>query len=97
MTGRGSWSYSRWHVGPTCQHEKAVEKSRVPNIWLFIISFSNKLFLKENIIGGIFDILHWASWADYIGYIGLTPYVDTQCGTIPIYSNIPPAVTIGAL
>ena len=45
--------------------------------------------MKENIIGGIFDILHWASWADYIGYIGLTPYVDTQCGTISIYSNIP--------
>ena len=43
--------------------------------------------MMENIIGGIFDILHWASWADYIGYIGLTPYVDTQCGTIPIYSN----------
>ena len=43
--------------------------------------------MNENIIGGIFDILHWASWADYIGYIGLTPYVDTQCGTIPIYSN----------
>jgi hypothetical protein len=31
--------------------------------------------------------LHWASWADYIGYIGLTPHVGTQCGTIPIYSN----------
>jgi len=44
--------------------------------------------MKENIIGGIFDILHWASWADYIGYIGLTTYVDTQCGTIPIYSNM---------
>ena len=38
--------------------------------------------LKENIIGGIFYILHWASWTDYIGYIGLTPYVSTQCGTI---------------
>jgi hypothetical protein len=46
--------------------------------------------MKEIIIGGIFDILHWASWADYIGYIGLTPHVDTQCGTIHIYSNIPP-------
>jgi len=44
--------------------------------------------MKENIIGGIFDILHWASWADYIGYIGLTPYVGTQYGTIPIYSNM---------
>jgi len=46
------------------------------------------LWMKENIIGGIFDILHWASWADYIGYIALTPYVGTQYGTIPIYSNI---------
>jgi hypothetical protein len=43
--------------------------------------------MKENIIGGILDILHWALWADYIGYIGLTPHVGTQCGTIPIYSN----------
>ena len=43
--------------------------------------------MKENIIGGIFDILHWALWADYIGYIRLTLYVDTQCGTITIYSN----------
>jgi len=38
-------------------------------------------------MGGIFDILHRASWADYIGYIRLTPYVGTQYGTIPIYSN----------
>jgi hypothetical protein len=44
--------------------------------------------IKENIIGGILDVLHWVSWADYIGYIGLTPHVGTQCGTIPIYSNI---------
>jgi hypothetical protein len=36
------------------------------------------------------DVLHWASWADYIEYIGLTPHVGRQCGTIPIYSNIPP-------
>jgi hypothetical protein len=43
--------------------------------------------MKENIIGGIIDILHWASWADYIGYIGLTPHVGKQCGIIPIYSN----------
>jgi hypothetical protein len=43
--------------------------------------------MKENIIGGIFDVLHWASWADYIRYIGLTPRVGTQCDTIPIYSN----------
>jgi len=43
--------------------------------------------MQENIIGGIFDILHWASLANYIGYIGLTPYVGTQYGTIPIYSN----------
>jgi hypothetical protein len=34
--------------------------------------------VKENIIGRIFDILHWASWADYIVYIGLTPYVGTH-------------------
>ena len=47
-------------------------------------------FLKENIIGGDCVVLHWASWADYIGYTGLTPHVGTQCGTIPIYSNIPP-------
>jgi hypothetical protein len=33
------------------------------------------LLVKENIIGEIFYILHWASWADYIGYIALTPYV----------------------
>jgi hypothetical protein len=45
--------------------------------------------VKKNIIGGILDVLHWASWADYIGYIGLTPHMGTQCGTIPIYSNIP--------
>jgi hypothetical protein len=37
--------------------------------------------VKENIIGGILDVLHWASWADYIGYIGLTPHVGTQCGS----------------
>jgi len=43
---------------------------------------------KRNRIGGIF-VLHWASWADYIGYIGLTPHVGRQCGIIPIYSNIP--------
>ena len=44
--------------------------------------------VKENRIGGILvDVLHWASWADYIVYIGLTPHVDRQCGTIPIYSN----------
>jgi len=43
--------------------------------------------MKENIIGGILDVLHWASWADYIEYIGLTHHVGTQCGTIPIYSN----------
>jgi len=47
------------------------------------------LLVKENIIGEIFYILHWASWADYIGYIALTPYVGTQYGTIPMYSNIP--------
>ena len=35
----------------------------------------------------IWDILHWVSWADYIGYIGLTLHVGTQCGIIPIYSN----------
>jgi len=35
--------------------------------------------VKENIIGGILDMLHWVSWADYIRYIGLTPYVGTQC------------------
>ena len=53
--------------------------------------------MKENIIGGIFGIMHSASWADYIGYIGLTPYMDTQCRTILIYSNIPPpAVIVGA-
>ena len=45
--------------------------------------------MKENIIGGILDVLHWASWVDYIGYTGLTPHVGTQWGTIPIYSNIP--------
>jgi len=43
--------------------------------------------MKENIIGVLLDILHWASCVDYIGYIGLTSYVGTQCGTIPIYSN----------
>jgi len=52
--------------------------------------------VKENIIGGILDVLHWASWVDYIGYTGLTPHVGTQWGTIPIYSNIH-AVTAGAL
>ena len=31
--------------------------------------------------------MHWASWADYIEYIGLTPHVVRQCGTIPSYSN----------
>ena len=41
---------------------------------------------KRNRIGGIF-VLHWASWADYIGYIGLTPHVGRQCSTIPVYSN----------
>jgi hypothetical protein len=43
--------------------------------------------MKENIISEILDVLHWVSWADYIGYIGLTPHVGTKCGTIPIYSN----------
>ena len=43
--------------------------------------------MKENRIGGILVVLHWASWTDYIGYIGLTPHVGRQCGTIPIYSN----------
>jgi len=43
--------------------------------------------MKENIIDEIFDILHSASWVDYIEYIELTPYVGTQYGTIPIYSN----------
>ena len=43
--------------------------------------------LKENIIGGDCVVLHWASWADYIEYIGLTPHIVRQCGTIPSYSN----------
>jgi hypothetical protein len=43
--------------------------------------------MEENRIGGILDVLHWTSLADYIGYIGLTPHVRRQCGTIPIYSN----------
>ena len=44
--------------------------------------------VKENRIGGILvDVLHWASWADYIEYIGLTPHVVRQCGIIPSYSN----------
>jgi hypothetical protein len=43
--------------------------------------------MKDNIIDGILNVLYWASWADYIGYIGLTPHMGTQCGTIPIYSN----------
>ena len=33
------------------------------------------------------DVLYWASWADSIEYIGLTPHMGKQCGTIPIYSN----------
>jgi hypothetical protein len=38
--------------------------------------------MKESILCGIFDILHWASWVDYIVYIGLTAYVGTQYDTI---------------
>jgi len=53
--------------------------------------------MKENIIGGILDILYWASWTDYIRYIGLTPYVDTQCGTISIFSNTTAPVPIHQL
>ena len=29
------------------------------------------------------NILHWASWADYIEYMGLTSHMIRQCGTIP--------------
>ena len=50
--------------------------------------------VKENRIGGILvDVLHWASWADYIEYIGLTPHVVRQCGTIPSYSNTHDSLT----
>jgi hypothetical protein len=38
----------------------------------------------KNIIGGILDVLHWASWVDYIEYIGLPPHMGTQYGTNPI-------------
>jgi hypothetical protein len=38
-------------------------------------------------VGILVNVLHWASWVDYIEYIRLTPHVGSQCGTIPIYSN----------
>jgi hypothetical protein len=36
--------------------------------------------MKENIIGGILDILDLVSWGDYIREIGLKTYVGNTCG-----------------
>jgi hypothetical protein len=38
-----------------------------------------RLFLHNSLLD-----FHSASWADYKGYIGLTPLVPRQDGTIPI-------------
>lgn len=42
-------------------------------------------------------VLHWVLWVDYIGYIGLTPLMGRQCGTISIYSKNMSVLTIVTL
>ena len=82
MTEKAQAQKRKNNLDYTCKNSKMSARS-IP----FITEIAAKIgviiwmFVKENIIGGTLDILHRASWADYIEYIGLTPLMGTQCGT----------------